>query len=737
MAKKLIIVESPTKAKTLNRFLGKEYNVLSSFGHIRDLPKSKMGIDIDDNFEPQYVIPKDKQKQVTALKKAAAKADIVYFATDEDREGEAISWHLAEILALPKKQTKRIAFHEITEEAVKHAIEHPRDISQPLVDAQQARRILDRLVGYELSPLLWRKVARGLSAGRVQSVALRLIAEREREIEIFKPQEYWSLEVDLATDTKENLTAKLTKAKGKKIEKLSIENQAQADAHTEALNAAVYQVAKIQKKQTKKSPLPPFITSTLQQEANRRFGFSSKQTMRLAQQLYEGVEIKGHGSIGLITYMRTDSTNLATKFTGEAHEYLVKELGKNYALESPRHFKKKAKLAQEAHEAIRPTDVLNLPENIKNDLEPRQWKLYDLIWRRAVASQMPQALIDNTGLDIVTDNDYELRATGQTITFNGYLKIYQTETKESLLPTVKEGATLTLQQVKPEQHFTQPPARYSEATLIKVLEEKGIGRPSTYAPTIGTLEERNYIVKEEKRLKPTDIALTVSDLLVEHFPRVVDYEFTAKMEEDLDEVAAGKKTWQPTIKEFYEPFHANLEIKDKEISKKEVTEEKTDITCEKCGSPMVIKLGRFGKFLACSNYPECKNTKPLNEDGEKPEAETVDEKCPECGQDLVVKQGRFGKFIGCSGYPECKYIKSMAKTTGVKCPECGEGEIVEKRSRRGKTFYACNRYPDCKYALWSKPTGDTCPKCHSLMVYAAKDKIRCSNKECGHTATAE
>ena len=733
--KTLVIVESPTKAKTISKFLGKDFTVKSSFGHIRDLPKSKLGVDVENNFEPQYINSKDKTKTIKELKDAAKKTKDVLFATDEDREGEAISYHLANVLKIDPTKAKRIVFHEITKYAIDEALQHPRELDLKLFDAQQARRVLDRLVGYQLSPFLWRKVARGLSAGRVQSVAVRLVVEREREIKDFNAQEYWTIEGLFKDKNKNELTAKLHSIDKKKIAKLDIKNEKQVKKILADLEKIKYTISKVEQKKKKRNPLPPFITSTLQQEANHRLGFSAKQTMRLAQQLYEGINVDGKGQVGLITYMRTDSLNLSEKFLGESNDFIKKEYGKKYSIDKPRVFKKKSKNAQEAHEAIRPTHANLKPSNIKNNLDARQFKLYDLIWRRAMASQMAVAEINATTIEIDSENKYTFRATGQTIAFDGFLKLYPEKSKENLLPEFKNGTSVDCKKITPEQHFTEPPARYSDATLVKILEENGIGRPSTYAPTIHTIEARNYVERDEnKRLKPTDIAFVVIDLLVKHFDDIVDYKFTADMEGYLDEIAEGEKKWQDVIGDFYGPFKKNLDIKDKELTKKELTESKTDEKCEKCGSDMVIKMGRFGKFIACTNYPECKNTKNLTKDKNGKEVieepEVIEEKCEKCGSAMAKKRGPFGPFLGCTNYPECKNIKNIEIKTDVHCPECKKGEIIEKKSKRGKVFYACNQYPDCKFALWSKPNGKKCPKCSSLLVFGAKDTMKCSNKEC-------
>ncbi len=769
MSKNLLIVESPTKAKTINKFLGPDYKVVSSFGHIRDLPEKEMGVDIQHDFKPKYVIPPKAKTTVKMLKKEASKVESIYFATDEDREGEAIAWHLYYILKDQNKDKHnfhRIAFHEITQSAIKNALSNPREIDLNLVDAQQARRILDRLVGYELSPFLWRKVARGLSAGRVQSVAVRLIVEREREIQNFKPKEFWTLVAQLAKGnqqkTKETFSANLFKIDNKKLDKFDLKSKEQVDEIIKDLEGAQYKVENLTQKKVKRQPPAPFITSTLQQEANRKLGFSSKQTMFLAQSLYEGVELGKEGAVGLITYMRTDSVNLADKFLSEAQDFIKSEFGDQYALASPRKFKAKSKLAQEAHEAIRPTDIFRKPEEIKPFLDDNQYKLYNLIWKRALASQMKEAEMSATTVDILArsnSKDYIFRATGSVIKFDGFLKIYPESVKENLLPPLEKNEILNLIKLNPQQHFTEPPPRYSEATLIKKLEELGIGRPSTYAPTISTIEERGYIKKMSKRLIPQDIAFVVNDLLVKHFPKIVDYKFTAHMEEELDEIAKGKVKWVPVIKEFYGPFKENLQQKYSEVKKGDLINEKTDEVCEKCGSPMVIKTGRFGKFLACTGFPKCKNTKPIanndrqningndekggkegdKKEGTKPEPEVTNQKCEKCGKPMLIRESKFGKFLACSNFPKCKNTKPLDYSTGVKCPECGQGEIVARRTRSRRTFYACNRYPDCKFALWSKPIldpkstqgqGMKCPKCGNLLVMAKGGKVKCSNKEC-------
>jgi len=730
---KLVIVESPTKAKTIQKFLGKPYEVTSSYGHVRDLPKSKMGIDTENNFAPSYIIPTKARKKVTELKKQAAKAESVILATDEDREGEAIAWHLTEALNLDVKTAKRITFHEITKEAINEAIDNPRIIDVNLVDAQQARRMLDRLVGYELSPFLWRKIYRGLSAGRVQSVAVRMVVEREREILAFNPQEYWGIEGELFTPSKEILIVKLFSKDGKTLDKFAIGTKDEADKITEEIKKSDCIVKSITGKEVKKKAPTPFTTSLMQQEASRRLGMSPKQTMMVAQQLYEGVKLGKAGSVGLITYMRTDSMTLSEKFLSATADYLKKTYGAKYALKSPRLFKSKSRNAQEAHEAIRPTDVNNNPETVADYLDSKQFKLYDLIWRRTVASQMPEAEVATTTIDVeATKNNhptYTLRSTGSIITFDGWRKLYPDQTTEIILPKLEVNDPLTIKTIEGKQHFTEPPARFSDATLIKTLEEHGIGRPSTYAPTISTISERGYVEHKENRLYPTELAYLVNDLLVEHFPEIIDYEFTAKIENELDEIASGQKQMVPVLKEFYMPFKKNLDEKDASVSRSSVSEEESNEICEKCGKSMVNKLGRFGRFLACTGFPECKNAKPIPGSAE---AETTDEKCDECGAPMQIKRGRFGTFLGCSKYPDCKGIKRIKKSIGIKCPSCSQGDLVEKRSRKGKTFYSCEKYPDCVFALWSRPTGENCPDCKALLVLAAKGRVKCSNKECSY-----
>lgn len=722
MAQNLVIVESPAKAKTISHILGKGFTVKASMGHVRDLPKSKIGIDVKHDFEPTYIVPMDKRNVIRDLQKEVKKNTKLWIATDEDREGEAIGWHLLQALKFDAKKNpvKRIVFHEITESAIKNSVEHFRDIDKRLVDAQQARRVLDRLVGYELSPLLWKKIRYGLSAGRVQSVAVRLIVEREREIENFKPQEYWEIFGNFLTKKKEEFEAKLSKVEGKNAD-LRADNDAKSVV--EALEGASYKVKTVEQKEVHRTAAPPFITSTLQQEASRKLGFSVKKTMMVAQQLYEGVEIEGE-SKALITYMRTDSTNLSDVALKQAKQVIEKMFGKEFALASPRRYRSR-KGAQEAHEAIRPVDLSILPQDTKLYLNKDQLRLYELIWKRTLACQMAEAILNNVGVDIVglkggSELPYVFRATGQTIVFPGFMRVYvegsdspeeELEKREKLLPVLHEGEDVKLRELLPSQHFTKPPSRYTEAALVKKLESEGIGRPSTYAPTISTVMTRGYVEKENKFLRPTDLGKVVTDMLVQHFPEIVDYKFTAEMEESLDDIAEGKKEWVPVISEFYGPFHSLIEKKSETIQRSEVVSEKSEEVCEQCGSPMVIKLGRFGKFLSCSNYPKCKNARPLQEKAAEKteefkelEKKFTGKKCDKCGQSMQLRTGKYGSFLGCSGYPKCRNIQSIVKFAGMKCPKCGQGQVIERRTRKShKVFYGCNSYPKCDYASWTKP----------------------------------
>lgn len=726
---KLLIVESPTKAKTISGILSGQYEVASSFGHIRDLPKSTLGIDTEHNFAPHYVIPREKSKRVNEIKKLGKEAEEIYFGTDADREGEAISWHLCAILGIEPKDAKRITFHEITDEAIEEAILKPRAIDTNLVDAQQARRILDRLVGYELSPFLWKKVAKGLSAGRVQSPALRFIVEREREIKDFKPEEYWSIEGLFSKGEKE-VPAKLHGLKDKILEKMDLKSKGEVDKILADLEGSEWAVADLKEKEMRKFPQAPFTTSSLQQEANKKLGYSAKQTMKIAQELYEGVDIGSGKHIGLITYMRTDSCNLSEKFTSQVKHWIKSQLGEKYAENAVRKFKTKTRSAQEAHEAVRPTQAGRTPAEIKNYLNKNQLRLYELIWRRAIATQAKPAVFRQTAVSIKNDKA-EFRANGQVMVFDGFLKIYGIDAKDVILPDLQIGDKLELLKFTPLQHFTEPPQRYSDATLVKAMEEHGIGRPSTYAPIISTLIERAYVERDEaKKFEPKEIAFLVNDILFQNFPEIVDYEFTAKMEDSLDDIAEGKKDWQPVIEEFYAPFHNNLMEKYKDVKKVEPQAEKTDVVCELCGSPMVVRFSRYGKFLACSAFPKCKFTMPM--DGKKLEKEIkeADEFCNKCGARMLIKEGRYGKFLGCSNYPQCKNMKPLNDETGVSCPECKTGQIVSRRTKRGKEFFGCSSYPKCNFALWARPTGEKCKLCGSLLTQDRRGKVKCSNKEC-------
>jgi len=743
--KSLVIVESPAKAKTIAKYLGKDYTVKASVGHIMDLPKSKLGVDIENNFEPKYIQIKGKAPVVKELKAAAKKADRILIATDPDREGEAIAYHVAAAVSGSAKTQEiyRVLFNEITKKAILLAIKHPGKIDNNKVDAQQARRILDRLVGYQISPILWQKVRRGLSAGRVQSVALRLICEREDEIKAFVPEEFWSLTALLEGKLPPQFEAKLIR---KDEEKLKVKNNEEVQQILAGLQNKNYVVARVDRKERKRNPVPPFTTSKLQQEAGRKLGFTAKRTMGIAQSLYEGVDVGNEGAVGLITYMRTDSTRVGQEAQDEAREFIAGKYGKDYLPEKPPVYPS-AKLAQEAHEAIRPTSVLREPDAIKQYLENDQYKLYKLIWNRFVASQMNPAIIDQTSVDIKA-GDYTFRATGSIVKFPGFMAVYMEEKAEdaapdedngeAVLPPLTEGEQLTLVKLDPKQHFTQPPPRFSEALLVKILEEKGIGRPSTYAAIISTIQERDYVNKVENKFRPTDLGVLVNNLLVSHFPVVMDVAFTAKMEGELDKIEEGLMPWVDAVREFYQPFNESLEKAQTEMKDFKAELTPTDINCEKCGKPMVIKWGRNGQFLACSGYPECKNTKPFvrTENGgvEAAPDETTDEKCPKCGSGMVVKRGRFGKFLACSRYPECNHTQGMS--TGVTCPEDG-GKIVERRSRFGKMFYSCANYPACKYAIWYKPIQRACPQCKAPFLVEKYSKktgpyIACLNKECGY-----
>lgn len=682
---KLIIVESPTKVKSIKKYLGGGYEVMASMGHVRDLPKSKLGVDTEHDFKPQYINMSDKKDLIKQLKTAAANSDGVLLATDPDREGEAISWHLAYLLALDLNEPNRVAFNEITESGVKAGIAAPHKIDLNLVDAQQARRVLDRIVGYKLSPFLWKKVKGGLSAGRVQTVALRLIVEREREIEKFNSEEYWSVDAKLLAGTKSFKAALYGFADGKKID--VIPNAEEADKIVSALSGAEYIVSALKKGTRKKQPAPPFITSTLQQEASRKLGFTGQRTMRIAQQLYEGVDVPGAGTTGLITYMRTDSLRISEEARVAAYKYITGRYGKEYLPEKPRYFKTKSG-AQDAHEAIRPTSVSFTPESVKESLTAEQYKLYKLIWERFIASLM-EVCVQNTVNADITAGDYLFKASGYSVKFDGFTVLYEEGKDEDsaeggALPEMKTGDKLKLKELTPNQHFTQPPARYTEPTLIKALDENGIGRPSTYAPIISNILGRDYIEREKKSLKPTNLGMVVSDLMVEYFDKIVDVKFTAGLEKQLDEIGAGKRGWVDTIKDFYKDFDKLYKKAEDSLEGKrvKVPDEETDVICDKCGRKMVVKSGRFGKFLACPGYPECKNTKPMPED--------------------EVKQP---------------------------CPKCG-GKLVKKTSKKGKKFYGCSNYPDCDFAAPGIPTGEKCPECGSFIISGVRGRKYCMNSEC-------
>jgi DNA topoisomerase I len=819
LSKGLVIVESPAKAKTIQKYLGKGFTVDASFGHVKDLPKSTLGVDVENDFETEYVVIPGKEKVLAKLKKLALSADTIYLAPDPDREGEAIAAHLADELgsngSAKKKKTKksiaadalrirRVTFNEITQRAVKAAFEQPRDIDQHLVDAQQARRVLDRLVGYQVSPLLWDKVRRGLSAGRVQTVALRLIVDREREIKAFEKKEYWTIDAHLAASKPPAFDARFL---GKGEEKIEVTNGEDAEKIRAALEHADWVVRSAEKKERRRNPTPPFTTSKLQQDSSRKLRFSVKRTMMIAQRLYEGIELGEEGLVGLITYMRTDSTRVSPDAITEVREYVTKEYGANYLPESPNTYKEK-KEAQAAHEAIRPTSAMRHPDQVKQYVQEDEFKVYKLIWQRFVASQMNPAVFDQTTVDIDAKSGSDvfwLRVTGSVMKFDGFLKVYE-ESKEGKdeedeelkhkLPPLEAGQKLTLRELKPEQHFTEPPPRYNEASLVKELEERGIGRPSTYATILSTIQERQYATKIGGKFTPTEIGLVVTDLLVENFKDIFDFQYTARLEEELDDIEEGKETWTDTLAEFYKKFAKDLKYAEKHMENIKRMEKPTDEKCELCGSPlvikwgkhgsfyacstydkenpdtckftkenpinlpdldsadmqetaqeeycencgriMVLKRGRFGQFMACTGYPDCKTTRRLDQGKRVPDI-PLDEKCPDCGRNLIIRHGRFGEFTSCSGYPECKYVKQ--NFIGVKCPLCGEGELVEKRARKGNTFYGCSRYPKCKFTSAAKPIPEKCPDCgHDYLVERMRKDgtvIACPNKECDYERAVE
>jgi DNA topoisomerase-1 len=805
MAKSLVVVESPAKAKTINKYLGRDYKVLASMGHVRDLPKSKLGVDIDEGFEPSYEVIASRKKVLTELKAEAKKADEIFVATDPDREGEAIGWHLAEELGSGnKKKIRRLMFNEITKKGVLSALEKPTTIDKKMVDAQQARRVLDRLVGYKISPLLWDKVRRGLSAGRVQSVALKLVVDREREIEAFVPEEYWNITARLAGPVPPEFDAKLLKKEGANIK---VGNQAEADAILADLKQASWIVDSVTTKERKKGAVPPFITSKLQQASR----FPVKKTMMVAQQLYEGIELPGEGAVGLITYMRTDSTRVADQALAEVREFIGKTFGPDYVPEKPTYYRAKAD-AQDAHEAIRPTSMQWHPDSVRAHLTPDQYYLYSLIWKRFVASQMPPATFDETTVDI-SASKYLFRVKGSVPKFPGWMAVYNKsfegaeeklspgpdarsaeddEDATGLLPALSQGDALTLRELKPEQKFTQPPPRYTEATLVKALEENGIGRPSTYATIIGVIQAREYVNKLEGKFKPTFLGMMlVEKLLSPAFDDILDVNYTRELEDDLDKIESGTSDYESTLSSFYKKFEKDLKRAAKDMpNMKEGYEPNPPVACDKCGKPMVIKAGKFGLFLACSGYPECENTRELEtpEPGAEgeieetcencgkpmvvkrgrfgqflactgyPECKTtrkiittkqglaaakpdqiIDEKCPKCGSNLVIKQGRFGEFTACTNYPACRFVKQ--KSTGVLCPKDG-GDVVERKSRRGKVFYGCANYPDCDFTLWNRPVAEKCPDCGAPFLVEKITKkhgrqLVCNNEDCSYVRQAE
>ncbi|KIX15912.1 type I DNA topoisomerase [Dethiosulfatarculus sandiegensis] len=801
MPKSLLIVESPAKARTIKKYLGKNFEVMASVGHIVDLPPTKLGVDLEHNFDPAYQVIKGKEKVVRELKKAAKKANSIYLAPDPDREGEAIAWHIAQELGGSPEEYKRVLFHELTKKAIKQAVENPNKLDINRFDSQQARRILDRLVGYQISPILWDKVKRGLSAGRVQSVALRLVVERERAIQAFEPQEYWTVTADLKADEPPVFTARLAKFKDKKFDP---KNEKQADEAVKAVKEQPFIVQKVTKRERKQNPAPPFITSTLQQEAYRKLGYTPKRTMALAQRLYEGLET-AEGQVGLITYMRTDSTRLADEALAEVRDLIEERFGKEYVPAKPAAYKSRSS-AQEAHEAIRPTSSLRTPESVKNYLKRDELALYRLIWNRFVACQMAPARYDRTQAEI-TAGPGLFRASGQILKFKGFTAVYVEDKdekggkkiqidKDGLLPPLAKDQVVDLVGLDPKQHFTQPPPRFTEASLVRELEEKGIGRPSTYASILSTLQDKEYVTKFKKRhLIPSPLGMIVTDLLVESFSRVMEVDFTAGLERELDDVEEGKRNWRELLTDFYGPFSHALEKAKTEMRQIKGKGMPTDIKCPTCGQNMSIRLGKHGEFLACDGYPECKTTRDftrddngkiimaeplpdpgincsecgapmqvkngpygsflacsaypkcrnimeLDEEGnpkEKEKPEATGEKCPKCGHELVIKKTRVGgKFISCSNYPKCRYSRGMP--TGVKCPDCG-ADLVEKRSRRGKPFYGCDNYPKCQYATWNKPLPEPCPDCnHPFLVLKttkAGQTVQCPNKECGYKRDAD
>jgi len=743
MPDSLIIVESPTKVKTIKKYIGSNFDVKASVGHIKDLPKSKLGIDVENQFQPTYEVIKEKKKIVSELKKSAKKAINIYLAPDPDREGEAIAWHIAEEIGTAGKNVYRVLFNDLTKNTIINALKNPLQLESNKYEAQQTRRILDRLVGYQISPILWDKVKRGLSAGRVQSVAVKIICDREEEIQKFVPEEYWNITVIMEGSNPPPFEARLVKIDGKKAK---IKNENQVKDILKNLDGVSFVADKVEKKETKRFSPPPFTTSKLQQEASRKLRFSAKKTMSVAQKLYEGIELGLEGHVGLITYMRTDSVRIAPEAIDEARKYIKDNFGKEHLPDKARIFKS-SKSSQDAHEAIRPASATYNPKDVKRYLTNDEFRLYQLIWNRFVASQMNPAIFDITTIDI-TAGKYLFRAQGSVMKFPGFTILY-TESKETsndedeigkILPTVSQGEKLSLVSINPQQSFTQPPPRFSEATLVRELEENGIGRPSTYAAILSTIRDRNYTRLEKGRFHPTELGTIVNELLVRNFKRIVDVEFTASMEEKLDLIEEGKLTRYETLKDFYTPFEGEIKNARKKMRNIKREEIPTDIICDKCGSPMVIKWGKNGKFLACSNYPQCKNTSNFiqNDNGEisKTKNDVTDVICDKCGRNMVIKQGKFGRFLGCSGYPECKNTKPL--DTGIKCPEenCS-GVLCERRTKKGKIFFSCSNYPECSYALWDKPVAEKCPQCGFPFLVEKYSRGKgiiktCPNKECGY-----
>ncbi len=756
MTKHLVIVESPAKAKTIQKYLGSDYEVLASYGHIRDLPPRKGSVNPDNNFHMTYAPIEKNARHIDTIAKALKKSDSLLLATDPDREGEAISWHIFELMkeknVLKDKDVHRIFFNEITKSAVQDAIANPREISMDLVNAQQARRALDYLVGFNLSPLLWKKIRRGLSAGRVQSPALRLIVEREEEIERFISQEYWKI---LAQCNHANtpFEARLTHYKDEKLQQFTINQQEQAHQIKDQLIKeanGVLAVTQIEKKQRKRKPSPPFITSTLQQEAARKLGFTARKSMMVAQQLYEGIDI-GTGTVGLISYMRTDSVNLANEAIEEIRQYITQRYGKDNCPSDPRVYKTKSKNAQEAHEAIRPTSIKRTPEMVQDSLTSDQLKLYSLIWKRTLACQMADAIMDTVAVDFSCGAGNLFRANGSTVTFPGFLAVYEEgrdDSKEddsegSMLPAFTVGEKVKLLDILANQHFTEPPPRYSEATLVKALEEYDIGRPSTYASIIHTLQQREYVIVDKKRFFPTDVGRIVNRFLVSYFTRYVDYKFTAQLEDTLDAVARGEKEWIPVLEEFWQPFIQQIQNTDEQVQRKDVTTELLEDKCPKCEKPLSIRLGKRGRFIGCTGYPECDYTQDMGgQEGERSEPEVVEGRdCPSCSSPLHIKTGKYGRFIGCSNYPQCKHMEPLEKPadTGVTCPKCKQAKILQRKSRKGKIFYSCGDYPKCDYALWNEPIEQACPQCSWPILTVKESKkfgrqILCPKEGCGYSS---